>query len=166
MDPTKQNAPNFLRSILAQLAATNQPVYDSVLGLYSRCKSGREEPSLQDMQAMLLEAARAFEDLYIVIDAVDESPREIERGPLLAVIRTLAQEKTIHLLAASREELDIANSFRELGVDEIAIAGEGVASDIMDYVSGQFAEDSKLKRFPLDLKERAQEALAEKANGM
>ena len=134
--------------------------------LYRRCNGGEEQPAEQYVLAGFLEIIAAFEDLYVVIDAVDESPRDRHREGLLNVINELCKCKNVHVLAASRKEIDIAIHFSRVNAIEIEVAGSGMNSDIEDYILGQFMNDSKLKKFPTQLKSEAQDVLSKKANGM
>ena len=165
-DPSKQTGFDFLRSVLSQIALEKPHAFEVASNLYTQCNSGQEQPTMSSLLDSILEAATAFEHLYIVIDAVDESPRDSHRETVLEIVENLSKHEFCHIAAASREEIDISSKFSNIGAIEVKIAGPGIKSDIHRYITGQFASDAKLKKFPAELKNVAQDVLSRKANGM
>jgi hypothetical protein len=165
-DPAKQITANLMRSLLTQAAVLDERAYQSVLQFYLSCDRGRREPSTSDVRLVLMEIAAVFKELFIVIDALDECPRDGGREELLQDVIEISKIGNVHLLVSSREESDIHSSFSKPGFLDISVAGSGIDSDIREYVKTRFAEDTKLSRFPADLKSEAETQLQGKANGM
>jgi hypothetical protein len=61
-----------------------------------------------------------FDDVYIILDALDESPRDKHRGNMLQALVDLREwsEPGLHLLVTSRDEPDIRDHL-EPSLDDI-----------------------------------------------
>ncbi|KAH9888269.1 ankyrin repeat-containing domain protein [Xylariomycetidae sp. FL2044] len=165
-EPSKQNATNFIHSLLAQACVLEPRDSTAALRLYTRCRNGQDQPAEHHVQEAFVECTERFKGVYIVVDALDESPRGEERENVLAILRALARRDNVHLLVASRIEADIVESLQNLRALNIEVAGVGVDGDIKNYISSQFLQDSKLRRFSKDLKESVETELTNKAHGM
>ena len=110
-----------------------------------------------------------LEDVFIVVDALDECPKSSGREELLDLIRDIKSWSlpSLHLLATSRLEPDIKEALNHLLTSpEIPIQGPGVESDIKLHIHRQLATDVKLKKWSSDLKMEIEDTLVAGANGM
>lgn len=165
-DTSKQTSSDLLRSILSQITLENPQAYEVTSQLYTSCRMGSQQPTVQDLLNSVKKAAATFEHLYIIIDAIDESPRDTHRESVLDVVCELRKHGSLHIAAASRKEIDITNRFSCIGATEVKVSGPGLESDIRRYISSQFMKDTRLMRIPKGLKDEAQVVLSKKANGM
>ena len=89
----------------------------------------------------------AFREIFIILDAVDES---VERPELLADTEGIFEwENTnLHILITSRREKDIEESLARLSQERgpICIQSALIDADIRCYVHDQLQTDRKLKR--------------------
>jgi hypothetical protein len=110
-----------------------------------------------------------LEDVFIVIDALDECAKGGEREELLALIEEIHAWSllNIHLLVTSRPEPDIKAVLMPLVESQaISIQGSQVASDINLHIRDQLSADPKLKRWPSEVKAEIEKALEAGAKGM
>jgi hypothetical protein len=115
-----------------------------------------------------------LEDVYIVLDALDECSARIgsRTEGLLSWIQDLmgSSERNIHLLVTSRPEHDIQSKLRNLMHEEniITIQSSLVSDDIQAYIHTRVRQGDGLKRWreQLEVQEEIEAALTLKANGM
>jgi len=96
------------------------------------------EPCIQALQALLAVAP----SLYIVIDALDEcSEREDQHGlfALLARIHSWNIDK-LHILATSRQQVDIDEGLQTLRTGTLAIVDTLVKLDIKSCIESRLNE--------------------------
>lgn len=152
----------FLRWVISQLCRQTSHVPASVLSIHD---TGRE-PSTHHLLASLEEILAFFEDVYVVIDAVDES-RE-PRTEMLSVLKTLATNprfERIQLLATSREYFDIESVLSTISVPVSMKIGL-VEKDIRTYVHSALRSNHRFSKWPDTLQDEVENALAVRAKGM
>ena len=169
-DKAKQNAKNFLSSIVGQLCTkvTEFPV--AVDALFEKCNEGAHAPSLHDLSLALQDlASRSALDIYIVADALDECFDDEDREEVLELVTNMHgfRPSNLHILVTSRPELDITTKLTGyLTSRALNIQGDEVEDDIERYIMGRLDKDSKLKRWPDDVKAEIARALTNGAKGM
>ncbi|KAI9726230.1 MAG: hypothetical protein M1834_009085 [Cirrosporium novae-zelandiae] len=169
-DSEKQNAVNFVSSLVSQLCSQAFEMPELLEQLYERC-NGSRRPDIVDLKEVLNEFATltSLDDIYIVVDALDECPKGESREELLELIEDLNawSPSKIHLLVTSRPELDIKSKLISLSRCKIiSIQGSQTVSDIKLYIDNRLAHEQKLKRLPNDIKVEVKEVLTAGANGM
>ncbi|KAJ5827620.1 hypothetical protein N7447_004383, partial [Penicillium robsamsonii] len=82
-----------------------------------------------------------FLDGYILLDALDECPRDNGRED---VLRRLP---SVHLLVISRDQLDIRRSLKPSHDYDLLMKNSGIDKDIFNFVSYQLENDTKLQRW-------------------
>lgn len=165
----KQEAFSCLSSIIGQLCnqATSVPIL--VKKAYARCHGGHSHPSMSELQQMLSEIIKEFSQVFIVIDALDECDINNERHDILTALSELKTSNLtpLHMLVTSRPYTDIENAILpHLSQPALQLQGEYIDSDIRSHILWQLATDSRLKRWPKDVKTEIQESLIHGANGM
>jgi hypothetical protein len=135
---------------------------------YERCSYGKHRPSLADLKDMFFHAIEGLDDIFVVLDALDECPRNGERTSLLAAISDLITPRgNIHIFVTSRREPDIEEAMMPLlSFPAISLQGSEVDLDIKMYVSWQLETDSSLKKWSREVKTEIEGSLAMGANGM
>ena len=124
---------------------------------------------MRELKTLLSLLVRDLEDVFIVIDALDECPKGYERGELLQLIRDIKSWSlpNLHLLSTSRQEPDIEDELTPLLTSAaIPIQGSEVESDIKLYIASELATDSKLRKWPSNIRVEIANTLAAGANGM
>lgn len=108
-DSRKQSFENTLRSLIWQMYHQNNNAKKHLDSLYSSVyRGGKEQPSFDSLQRTLTDMISSPEEVWIVLDALDECT---SRGELLAWLRNVTQDSLIqvkmHVLVTSRPEQDI-----------------------------------------------------------
>jgi ankyrin repeat domain-containing protein 50 len=160
--------------LIAQLCSKTTNLPERLEDLYEECKDGTHKADIPSLIAVLrlLAVADELHDLFIVVDALDECPKDEgkeRRNELLDLITEIKSWPTsnIHLLVTSRREPDIKEKLAPLlTAPAISLEGSEVGEDIEKHVKNQLATDPKLKGWSDDLKAHIERTLVEKANGM
>ncbi|KFY05580.1 hypothetical protein V492_08436 [Pseudogymnoascus sp. VKM F-4246] len=173
-DDSKQDASAMLRTLILQLSSQLNDNHAILSQLFNRYRNGT--PPDQDLEDCMRQLVQRFEHVYIILDALDESPRNkhrknIQRGVLevLTVIRKWP-ESGLHLLVTSRDEPDIRDVLRNdlhATPDEIvSMKNTYVDSDIASFISGCLKNRRELHDWRIKYHDQIEKALTEKSNGV
>jgi hypothetical protein len=112
----------------------------------------------------LRQLIQKFGHVYILLDAVDESPRYGQRDEILNAIETMRKWLLpgLHLLVTSRDKPDIRESLSSAGDEEVIMKNAEINRDISDFISGQLNIDLKLRKWRAH-HNRIQQVLAQRA---
>ncbi|TVY18948.1 hypothetical protein LARI1_G002429 [Lachnellula arida] len=140
---------------------------------HERANVGQQKPTLKSCIAMLREVISGFDNVYIVLDALDECPKvEDKRHKLLSLLHDVCDWNlsSLHILVTSRREPDIIESFTSCtdaldNFTSIIAAGPQIEDDIKKYLRRQL-QSSLFKNWKKSLKRDVELALASKADGM
>ena len=168
-DGEKRDCGNMIRSLIRQLCPPNVDVPQALTLLYSSCNDGTTQPRLESLLSVLREIIQQFQEVYIVLDALDECG-ECEK--LLEVIeRVIGWEiDGAHVLLTSRQEHNIERRMENIckEQDRVGVRGEEVQNDISIYVHSEIQTDPNLKqwqKYP-GLQEEIEQTLIKKADDM
>ncbi len=174
-DVKKQDRYGLLSSLLSQLSAKSDSCYDVLSQLYSDNASGTVKPDNIELTECIKEML-GFEGqgpIYIIIDALDECPDTSEtpsaREEVLELIDELINLNlpNVHLIVASRPEIDIRNALEPLKPLEISLHDEdGQKNDIIDYIKSVIYSDRKMRNWREEDKQLVVDTLSDKADGM
>ena len=164
-DNSKQDESAMLRALLLQLSDQVQNNNADLTELHYKYPTG--VPSSPALIAYLQHVIQKFGHVYIIIDALDESPRSSSREHVLNALETMRNWglQCLHLLVTSRDERDIRESFDLSPAYQVKMQNSGIDKDIRNFISGRLNTDRRLKNV-LPYRERAQESLAARAKGM
>ena len=165
----KQEVSKCISSLVGQLCAQIGIIPSQIIKAYDRCNKGNSQPSLSDLIEMLIHVIEDFDNVFIVIDALDECPKDGERDQLLAAISDIKaiSASNLHILVTSRREPDIEDAVLPLvSVPVIPLQGSYVNMDIQMHIAHQLATDPKLKKWSIEIKEEIESTLTKGANGM
>ena len=170
-DQAFQSVEGMIRSLVAQLCTQSALIPHCVESLYEKCSEGRSQPtppSLDALRNVLCQLFGCFNEVYIVLDALDECT---ERHHLILALEDIVawQKSELHLLATSRRELELEEFMNTITkeADRIGIQGMPVEADINSYVLGRLCTDRRLKRWhKSDLEKEIAMTLTSKAHGM
>jgi hypothetical protein len=174
-DANKQNARNFLSSILLQFCHRSDSFSRILSSLYSTHSDGSREPSIDALvgclKAML--ALQGQGTLYIVMDALDECPNfsglPTQREQVLGIVKELIDLKLPHFrfCVASRPEFDIREILEHLNPHNLSLHNQdGQKKDLAKYVESVVHSDKTMRTWPEDVKKLVIDTLAEKGAGM
>jgi hypothetical protein len=160
-----QTVGGLIRSLIRQFSATYGGVPTVLTKLYHSCHDGGSQPSVQSLQSVLLTILEAFDDVYIVLDALDECT---ERKDLLKWIKQMTSWKRskLHLLTTSRPEEDIAKHLRLLDPDHVYIKQDLVTHDIEMYIDCILDGEDSFEQWGDKTKAIIKNTLLENAGGM
>ncbi|KAI9794829.1 MAG: hypothetical protein M1816_002957 [Peltula sp. TS41687] len=168
-DAQKQSFSNFLCSIIAQLCRQTS-IPRLLEDLYSKHQPAR--PPSAALEAVLDFVLTDSKDAYIIMDALDECPKETdkqEREDVLQWVKTICSSSfdSLHLMITSRMQLDIEDALVPL-LRQVPISIEAslIGEDIRKYVDSQIANDRRLKTLDDASKEFIRSKLVSGADGM
>ena len=164
-DNSKQDESAMLRALLLQLSSQVQGGHTDLTRLRDSYNAGiPPSPILLDHLRHLIQK---FHDVYIVLDALDESPPNGPRKHLLDALETIRNwgVQSLHLFVTSRDESDIRESFDLSSVHQVGMRNNDIDKDISDFISGRLNTDRMLRKF-LPYHTKIQESLAARAKGM
>ena len=165
----KQRHEIMMRSLLSQLSLHCVNVPPVLEELHSSCLNGNRKPNLDAVLKTFHQMTTAFENTFVVLDALDECN---QRPELLANIEELISwdDTNLRVLVTSRKEKDIEDSISPLTKDEarVCIQSAVVNADICAYVHDQLQTNKKLQRWQCrrDVQEEIENTLVKEANGM
>lgn len=168
-DNGKQDTAAMLRALVLQLSGQLDDSYGLLSLLYNVHRHAT--PPDQALIDCLRQLVREFDDTYIILDALDESPRDRYRGDMLQTLVDLRAWKApgLHLLVTSREEPDIrdvfVDEFGALQDEMISMKNDSVDNDIASFISGSLKTDYRLRKWE-KYHDQIKEALTERANGV
>lgn len=164
-DVGKQSFKTALRSLLLQLIEDSPARLQDLEQLYRDAGNGSREPYDDNLQTLLEKVVSQNQSKYIVLDALDECS---DREPLLAFISSLitSSHPGLRILVTSRRERDIEESLKALTDYSINIQTSIVDQDIRTYVMDRVEKDTKLRKWPDEVRKEIVSILMDKAGGM
>ena len=164
-DRQKQSLQNLLKSIVVQLSNGIKTPAKVLETLYKSHSRGSTTPSIQELTEAVRGILDHSPDIFLVIDALDECEERKSLLEFFGKIRSWSQAK-LHVFATSRRETDIDDSLSVVATHRITLEESVVDADILTYVNEQLQHDSRLSRWPGDMRRDIKSALLEGANGM
>lgn len=155
--------------MIAQLCNKIVDLPEQLKELYKRCNNGNQKAGKRELKATLSQLMKDLDDLFIVVDALDECPKHGKREELLELIAEIKawSLSNLHLLVTSRHEPDIEKALTPLlKSSAIPIQGPQVESDIKLYNDRQLAIDPKLEKWSREVKVEIENTPAAGANAM
>ncbi|CAG8079967.1 unnamed protein product [Penicillium nalgiovense] len=146
-DEAKRDDSGMLRTLLLQLSVQLQDGERDLEQLYAMHKSG--SPPVEVLLDSLRRFLERFRDTYILLDALDESPRDCKRKGVLRAIQVIRSWSipSVHLLVTSRNELDILESLYPSRDQNLLLRNSEIDGDIANFVSYQLRNDTKLQKW-------------------
>jgi hypothetical protein len=173
-DVHKQTLDDMVRSLISQLYCRCKNTWERLDSLFASCEDGRRQPRRESLCQVLLQMIDPSEDVYIVLDALDECCTRTgsHTEGLLSWIKDLlgSCQRNIHLLVTSRPEHDIQSKLSDLVHEKntIPIQSDLISGDIQVYVHTRVKQGDGLKRWreQPEVQDEIEAALIGKANGM
>ena len=174
-DPKKQELSDLVASLIAQLSAKSDACHSILSSLYSEYDAGSRRPSDAALMHCLEEMLKSDGQptIYIVIDALDESPNSLgvvpARKRILDMLKKLVdlQLTNVRTCATSRPEADIQAALTSLASHTVSLHDEeGQKKDITDYVRSIVYSDGNMQKWRVEEKDMVIDSLSRKADGM
>ncbi|GKT42418.1 vegetative incompatibility protein HET-E-1 [Colletotrichum spaethianum] len=164
-DGNKQNTSAMLRALVMQLSSQLGGKHTALTRLYESYRN--TTPPDQALLECLHQLVRAFRDVYIVIDALDESARDENRDAMLQSLNDIRgwSESGLHLLVTSRDEVDIRDALEAAPEEAVVMRNDGIDEDIAKFVSQHLRENRRLRKWQ-EYHGRIEQVLIEKAKGV
>lgn len=162
----QQRTEGLLASLLKQLAQRRSSLPKNMKSLYDKHKKNRTRPSIDEVSRALHSIAALYSQVFIIIDALDESPSEY-RHKFLGAMYKLQQEGQVHLniFATSCPEIvpHFAEHFERYELKEIRSADD----DILAFINDRLAtiRRPRLSDFP-DIQDPIRRQVVKAADGM
>jgi hypothetical protein len=155
----------MLRALIIQLSSQLHDRYNFL----SRLHDSYRNASPPDLALMdyLHQLIRGFENVYIVLDALDESPREKHREHMLKTISEFRawSEPGLHLIVSSRDEIDIREELGALPEQLINLKNDSIDRDIALFISQHLRNNRRLRKWD-EHHARIETALSKRAQGV
>lgn len=163
-DDSKQDDRAMLGALLLQLSKQLQDGHAELARLHASYEIGSPTPLL--MLDCLRHLIERFQHVYILLDALDESPRDGSRGYVLAALQAMRKWDLpgLHLFVTSRDERDIHESLNIPTNRQISMQNPGTDNDIARVISSRLNTDPRLQKWLL-YRDRIHTTLTERAKG-
>ena len=164
-DDSKKDESSMLRALLLQLSSQLQDGYADLKQLHESYKTGiPPSPKLLEYLRRLIQR---FRHVYILLDALDESPRSGPRRYVLDTLETMRQWGVghLHLFVTSRDESDIHEYLNLPAIQQVTMSNAGIDRDIVDFISGRLSGDRMLRKLS-PYQDKIQKTLAQDAQGV
>lgn len=161
-DESKRDASAMLRALLLQLTSQLQDGQAELVRLHNSHKSG--SVPLQMLVTYLRPIIEKFQEIFIMLDALDESPRGDPRDHVLDAVEKMRAWglQGLHLFCTSRNERDIDESLNLPSSQQVAMQNPGIEEDIANFVKGRLDNVRTLQKWS-EYSEQIQESLVGRA---
>ncbi|KAI9881508.1 MAG: hypothetical protein M1830_000071 [Pleopsidium flavum] len=164
-DNEKQQYDKMIRSLITQLSMQCKSMPEALESLFSSHRKNGQQPVVSALLATLQQVFQEFRETFIILDALDECT---EKDELLSLIEGLPQRNMgeLHILVASRREFEFEEGLRPLVTHQVCIQDALIRADIDLLIREHLQNDSRLKRWPVNLRKEIEETLINQAHGM
>jgi hypothetical protein len=164
-DDSKQDVSGMLRALILQLSNQLDDGYTDITRLHDRYRDG--VPPVPVLMESLRRLIQKFQDVYVVVDALDESPRHERRERVLDALADFRNWslRGLHILVTSRDEIDIREHLNPLPDEDVTMKNAGIDKDIEDFIAGYLHQSRALRKWSA-YHSRIKEALTVGAKGV
>ena len=161
-DQQCQSAEAMLSSLLKQLASAKTELSYHVLELYRKFTRQQRQPKREDLEEVIMPVCKAFDRVFLVIDALDECNPERRRA-VLEALKRLYEVQSISIFVTSRPYPgDVQKAFEPFPKIDI----EARDPDIRKYVRREIDSNHNLDDTDEELKEEIVVKMSQKARRM
>ena len=172
-DTGKQDRRGLISSLLTQLCTGPRHSYNILSKLYEAHQNGSRQPSEVDLIRCLKDVLALPGKVYIIVDAVDESPNKpgipSPREKVLQLVEELVNLRcpNIRVCITSRPEVDIRMVIEPLASHAVSLHNEwGQRGDIINYIESVVESDANMRKWRPEDRQLVIDSLSQKANGM
>jgi hypothetical protein len=157
-DTKKRDFDALIRSLLTQLLFQCETIPKVLLDLYQSHMNSYHGFDNDVLVEAFRELVRTFQDVYIVLDALDESSECVEALRFIENVQDWSLSQ-VHVLVTSRQFAIIEISFENLVFDRICLQESPMNRDILIYIEDKLVNDKFVAKWPLDVREQARTKL-------
>ncbi|KAF9009620.1 ankyrin repeat-containing domain protein [Cyathus striatus] len=131
-----------IRSLIKQLSY-RFPSFP--LPLKTLCGDGSQKPTTKSLEDTLLKMATEFDDVFIIIDSLDECT---EWDRLSQWIKDISESQTgnLHFFATSRPEYDVQEDLKAVSHNDFVLLEDHVSEDLQMFIQKKVQSSRKLNR--------------------
>lgn len=162
---TNSGATKLLLLLIQQVSILQPQIPKAVEQLYSRYLVDNRYPTIKDVTVAFRESLRAFREIYLLIDGLDELADDLEL--FLNVLVSLATSfQNLKILVTSRDILTLVH-WSTLFDERISISMQDINTDLQLFIRREL-DLSQLRRLLAggDLQQRVEKSIFNKANGL
>jgi ankyrin repeat domain-containing protein 50 len=166
--PAMQDMSEIILIMMKQLCRRK----DNIPPAFLRIKQGGLDPSAIGNQYSFVTLAQDFDEVFLIIDALDERLKD-KRHHMLGFIKAIGERlPRAKTFVTSRRETDISEAFKKMATPTIQIEAKSIAADINKYVRNETQrlrdgyDGKRLYLISDALEKKIIIALTEKAHGM
>jgi hypothetical protein len=175
-DLKKQSVSSLLCSLIRDICSNRFDTPPGLQKAYYYANRGQQRPTSLKLRSMLQEVIEDFEDIFLVVDAVDECPKfDGERARFFETLQEMLSWKStqLHVFMTSRPEVDIQLEMEAISrsgnlesFETIRAQGDECHQDIEKYLDRRLQNKSTPRWWNSDLKKRIRTELSTRADGM
>lgn len=174
-DTGKQDRRGLLSSLLTQLCARSHRGYDILSNLHETHEKGLRQPSEGDLIQSLKNAIAPPGQgrVYIILDALDESPNKpgipSPREKVLQLVNELVGQRypDLRICVTSRPEVDIQMVLEPSTSHCVSLHDEGgQREDIISYIKSVVESDANMRKWRVEDRQLVIDSLSKNADGM
>lgn len=164
-DTKKVSFDALIRSLVTQLFSKCETIPAALLELHEHNKKNSQSVDTDSLVEVFRELLRDCQNVYIVLDALDESP---ECEEVLRFIENMQDWNLsqVHLLITSRQWTIIEESFGSMVPDRICLQDSQSNKDILIYIEQKLANDKVITKWPSEIRQNVREKLVAESQGM
>ncbi|KAK4041653.1 ankyrin repeat, PH and SEC7 domain-containing protein secG [Parachaetomium inaequale] len=160
----KSDTSAMVRALILQLVAQLND-QKTLPRLHQSYRGGA--PPEQALLDCLHQLVAKFDDVYIILDALDESPRQKHREDVLQALEDMRRwpGPELHFLVTSRDEQDIREYLGPSDDQVVSMKNDLIDADIASFVSGHLKDNRRLRKWE-KFHDQIERALTEGAKGV
>ena len=152
----------MLSSLLKQLASAKTELSYHVLELYRKFTRQQRQPKQEDLEEVIMLTSKAFDRVFLIIDALDECSPERRRA-ILEALRKLHEIESVSVFVTTRPYPgDVKKAFERFPKIDI----EARDPDIRKYVRREIDNNHNLDDTDGEFKEEIVVQMSQKARKM
>ena len=124
-----------------------------------------QTPTLDNTMEILKTILKSYDDLFIVVDAVDECADIANLCAIFTEIVSLGF-RSLRIVMTCRQDAPLEVSLKDLSMGRVAISHELVESDIQIHIQDTLDNDPSFRKWPAETKKEIETVLYEGSNGM
>ncbi|KAI0453832.1 hypothetical protein F5B21DRAFT_525469 [Xylaria acuta] len=163
----KRNHEKMIRSLIKQLSQQLRYTSKPLESLFSARTNCNHQPTIEALRGSLRQMIEEFSQVFIFLDALNECE---DREDLIDSIGEITRWnlQTLHILATSRMEREIADGLSVTEEQKLYIQSDLIEEDIRAYIYARLQTDKKLRRWQKDKQDQEVivGTLMEKSDGM
>ena len=164
-DQSKQSLEAMIRSLIHQVSTQADPFPLVLLDLYNKFQKLHRQPPTQELISTLNAVFESFQQVFLVVDALDECSDQASLFQWIDVVKQLLHDH-LHLLVLSRRERYLEERLDHMSWKQCSLANAQMDADISTYVSDRLEHDPLLAKWPPSARYLIKTSLDKKARGM